>query len=72
MRKPIYYFGACALAAAAILVWSQNTPVFSRANTASSTTLSAPQMDIFGMQRNIRGLPEERLNDMTFAFSNSK
>ena len=39
MRKPIYLTGTCALfVAVAIFVWSQNAPVFSRTNTASSST----------------------------------
>jgi hypothetical protein len=39
MRKPIYFIGACALAAAAIFVWSQNALVSSHANTASASLL---------------------------------
>jgi hypothetical protein len=41
MRKPIYFIGACALlAAAAMLVWSQDALVSSRANTASASLLA--------------------------------
>lgn len=35
MRKPIYLVAACAFAAAAILVWSQDAIISSRANTDS-------------------------------------
>jgi len=40
MRKLIYFSGTCALvAAAAIFVWSQNSLVSSRTNTASASVL---------------------------------
>jgi Bacterial regulatory helix-turn-helix protein, lysR family len=80
MRKPIYFVGACSLAAAAIFVWSQRAPDSSRADTASASLLPhqsttpvmlPPEVDISEMHQNIKGLSEERLNDMTFALSGS-
>ena len=70
MRKPIYSVGACALAAAAIFVWSQNAPVSSRANTASASApaMSPTVMDVSAMHKNITALPEQQPNDMTFVF----
>jgi hypothetical protein len=83
---PIYFIGACVLAAAAIFVWSQNALDSSRANTASASLLphgspleaatattparSPTEMDVSKMHQNIKTLPEQRLHDMTFVFSN--
>jgi hypothetical protein len=39
MRRPIYFIGACALAAVATFVWSQNALVSSGANSALATFL---------------------------------
>ncbi|MEW6454080.1 MAG: hypothetical protein AB1490_25805 [Pseudomonadota bacterium] len=85
MRKPIYLIGMCALAAAAIFVWSQNALAPSRANTASASllphqplseaataaTLAMPptEIDVSQMHKNIKTLPEEKFHDMTFVFS---
>jgi hypothetical protein len=72
-QKPIYLIGACALAAAAIFVWSQNALVSSRANTASASLLphrSPLEVASATMLQNIKTLPEEKFNDMTFVFSN--
>ena len=63
MRKSIYLIGACALVAAATVVWSQNAPVSSRANTGSAAAEAAtpPAMSPTEMTINRnRPLPVER------------
>jgi hypothetical protein len=84
MRKPIYLVGACALGATAMLVGAQGALVSSRANSATTASLaqqspfaaiaatapamSAPEMNVFGMQQNARIVPEKKLHDMALVF----
>ncbi len=69
MRKPIYLIGACALAAAAILVWSQTALVSPGTAAATTQAMSAAELDIFDMQKNSKTLPVAKSHDATFVFS---
>lgn len=83
IRRPLYLIGAGAVAAAAIVIWSQNVLVSSSDNAVSAflLPLRAPlkgatetpppgtEIDVSGMHQNIINLPEHKYDDMTFVFS---